>query len=250
MKICAVIPAAGLGSRLGTTTPKILTAITKSETIWSILRKKLLLWVDHIHIIVSPTHQSLIHHALKNDIENGLVTLGLQPKPIGMGDAIFCGYSVWSKADILLIVWGDQVHISEDTLKRSLTAHSELPKTIALPLTRLHTPYVEYVFNHSSKLTHILQSREGDHCHPQGWSDVGTFVLSVENLLSEWHTYLTKNIYGNATKEINFLPFLPFLIARQWSLQKVEVTDTREARGINTKEDLLFFQSVYGEFTS
>src|SRR5262249_33949540 len=41
MKICAVIPAAGRGSRLGTNRPKILAQLNARQTIWSVLRDKL-----------------------------------------------------------------------------------------------------------------------------------------------------------------------------------------------------------------
>src|SRR5689334_16795046 len=54
MKICAVIPAAGRGTRLGGTGPKILTRLSERHTIWSILYEKLSPLVDHIHLVLSP----------------------------------------------------------------------------------------------------------------------------------------------------------------------------------------------------
>ena len=54
MKICAVIPAGGRGTRLGGDLPKILTPLTARDTIWSILYAKLSPLVDHIHLILSP----------------------------------------------------------------------------------------------------------------------------------------------------------------------------------------------------
>ena len=50
---------------------------------------------------------------------------------------------------------------------------------------------------------------------------------------------------GKSTGEINFLPFLPALSAQGWAVTPLEVTDATEARGINTKTDLAFFQSLY-----
>ena len=47
--------------------------------------------------------------------------------------------------------------------------------------------------------------------------------------------------------EINFLPFLPFLSAKGWIITSLEVADATEARGINTKTDLAFFQSLYNK---
>ena len=75
--------------------------------------------------------------------------------------AIFRGLDIWSKYDAVLIVWGDQVFVSTDTLTRAITALGMPQKHIVLPVTRMAAPYVEYVFD-GSRLTKVLQTREGD----------------------------------------------------------------------------------------
>lgn len=246
MKTCAVIPAAGKGSRLGSTMPKLLQPITKNVTVWSILRHKLIDHAEHIHLTVSPQHYELFQQILFEDIHHGLVTISIQPEPIGMGDAVFCGHSVWSQAKHILIIWGDQLHVSAQTFKQCMDLHNLTQKTIVLPLTKKHTPYVEYIF-HNNTLQNILQSREGDICHSIGWSDVGTFLLSTDTLLTAWKEYLTTHPISLSTKEINFLPFLVFLVNKGWRVRTIDVEDNDEARGINTQEDLIYFQSVYKE---
>ena len=47
----AVIPAAGRGTRLGLDRPKILAPLNDDETIWSVLRDKLLAVVDRVHVV-------------------------------------------------------------------------------------------------------------------------------------------------------------------------------------------------------
>jgi hypothetical protein len=113
-----------------------------------------------------------------------------------------------------------------------------------LPLTRMAHPYVEYVFDGPS-LTKVLQSREGDMTRPNGFSDVGTFLLGTGNLASAWDSYLSLAARGHQTGEVNFLPFLPFLSAQGWTITPLEVADATEARGINTPEDLSFFREHY-----
>jgi bifunctional UDP-N-acetylglucosamine pyrophosphorylase/glucosamine-1-phosphate N-acetyltransferase len=105
-------------------------------------------------------------------------------------------------------------------------------------------PYVEYVFE-NGKLTQVLQSREGDRTTPNGFSDVGTFLLATQGLAAAWDDYLSKANRGHQTDEINFLPFLPFLSARGWAITPLEVADADEARGINTPGDLSFFRDRY-----
>lgn len=238
MRICAVIPAAGRGKRLGSDLPKILTPLTATQTIWSILHGKLAPLVDHIHLVLSPEGAAAFpNHPAQ-------VSHSVQPAPIGMGDAIFRGYPVWSNYDAILVVWGDQVFVSTDTLSRAIAALNNPRHQAVLPVTRMATPYVEYVFE-DERLTKVLQSREGDTTTPNGFSDVGTFLLGTEGLQPAWQAYLETAPRGSATGEINFLPFLPFLSAQGWRIQPLEVADATEARGINTPADLDFFRKVY-----
>ena len=237
MKICAVIPAAGRGTRLGGDGPKILTPLTAHDTIWSILHAKLAPLVDHIHLVLSPDGAAAFPPLPAN------VSTSIQPSPTGMGDAIFRGHDVWSQYDAVLVVWGDQVFVSADTLKRAIAALTQGENAV-LPVTRMAVPYVEYVFD-GPRLTNVLQTREGDVTTPNGYSDVGTFLLGTAGLKAGWDAYLAKVPRGAGTGEINFLPFLPFLSAQGWTITPVEVADATEARGINTKDDLNFFQSLY-----
>ncbi|MBW8708859.1 MAG: nucleotidyltransferase family protein [Alphaproteobacteria bacterium] len=238
MRVCAVIPAAGRGTRLGADGPKILTPLTAQETIWSILRDKLAPLVNHIHLILSPEGAAAFPPLPAS------VSTSIQPAPTGMGDAIFRGYDVWSKYDAVLVVWGDQVFVSSDTLKRALAALTVPERYAVLPVTRMVLPYVEYVFD-GTRLTKVLQTREGDATTPHGYSDVGTFLLGTAGLKSAWGNFLAQAPRGAATAEVNFLPFLPFLSSQGWTITPLEVADATEARGINTKTDLAFFQSLY-----
>lgn len=238
MRICAVIPAAGRGTRLGSGLPKLLTPLTATQTIWSILHTKLSPLVDHIHLVLSPDGVAAFSDLPAN------VSYSIQPSPVGMGDAIFRSHETWSGFDAILIVWGDQVFVSTDTLARAIFALGDAPHSGVLPVTAMAKPYVEYVWN-GDCLSAVRQSREGDACTPNGLSDVGTFLLSTHGLKAAWEKYLAQAPRGGHTGEINFLPFLPFLAAHGWAIEPMTVADATEARGINTKDDLAFFQSLY-----
>jgi bifunctional UDP-N-acetylglucosamine pyrophosphorylase / glucosamine-1-phosphate N-acetyltransferase len=238
MRVCAVIPAAGRGSRLGIAGPKILAPLTEHETIWSVLHTRLAPLVDHIHLVLSPDGAQTFPPLPP------CVSRSIQPEPIGMGDAIFGARAAWTPFDAILIVWGDQVFVSTDTLCRILAALAAPVRQAVLPVTRMARPYVEYLFE-GTKLTKVLQTREGDETTPNGFSDVGTFLLATNGLAAAWDGYLAQAARGGQTGEINFLPFLIFLCAQGWTVTPLEVADATEARGINTKEDLSFFQSLY-----
>src|SRR5262249_24478509 len=124
MRTCAVVPAAGAGTRLGIAIPKILAPLTQRESVWTVLRRKLLAVVDHVHLVVSPAGEPLVRAAVRDDERAGRVSLSIQPEPIGMGDAVFRGASTWEQSEVIVVVWGDQVFVSHQTLARSLAAHA------------------------------------------------------------------------------------------------------------------------------
>jgi bifunctional N-acetylglucosamine-1-phosphate-uridyltransferase/glucosamine-1-phosphate-acetyltransferase GlmU-like protein len=173
-------------------------------------------------------------------------SFSIQPEPIGMGDAIFRGFDVWSRHDAILVIWGDQLFVSSATLSRAVAALGKPRRHVVLPVTRMAQPYVEYVFA-AAQLAAVRQSREGDATTPNGFSDVGTFLLGTEGLAEAWGDFLAGAPAGARTGEINFLPFLPFLSSRGWRVTPLEVADATEARGINTPDDLAFFRKLYNK---
>ncbi len=245
MKICAVIPAAGRGSRLGLELPKLLVPIAGGATVWSILKDRLKPFVDHIHVVLSPEGAPLFERALVADSDRAMISTSIQAKPTGMGDAVFLGFPVWRQAQLILVIWGDQVHVSAGTIASSLAEHGGRHHCIGLPVVVLDQPYVEYRFDGQGRLAAILQSREGDICSPGGFGDVGTFVLSAAGLDEAWRRYRAGANAGSRTGEANFLPFLVYLSQAGWEIRRHLVNDASEARGINTPEDLEFFRTMY-----
>ncbi len=121
--LCAIIPAAGRGTRLGLDRPKILAAISDEHTIWSILRGKLLPLADHIQVVLSPPVVAVFQETLQSDPDRERISIVVQPEPTGMGSAIFQGEEFWKDFEDILIVWGDQVNLSERTLSETVALH-------------------------------------------------------------------------------------------------------------------------------
>jgi len=235
---CAVVPAAGRGSRLSLDVPKILAPVGEGVTVWSVLRARLLSVVDRVHVVLSPHGLGAFDEVLGSDPDRGRITTSVQEVPLGMGDAVFGSMGSWVSAQTILVVWGDQIHVSRATLCDALSLHGGRPRRIVLPVVSVERPYVEYRFGPDDSIIAILESREGDACAPGGLSDVGTFALSTESLDAEWRAYESTARKGSRTGEINFLPFIRFLSVREWQVRRVPVLDPKEARGINTPEDL------------
>ena len=241
--MCAVIPAAGRGSRLGADLPKLLVAVDEIDTIWSVLHRKLAPLVDHIQVVLSPGGVApFLEHVGSLPPQ---VSVVVQDEPRGMGDAIFRGRETWRRFDDILVVWGDQVHVSHGTLVDVLGQQAGRRRCV-IPVVSVVDPYVQYMFEGEGRLVHIRQTREGDAVDAVGLGDVGTFLLATSDLEEAWERYLERLPLGRQTGEVNFLPFLVHLSTREgWEVLPVRVDDPDEARGINTPEDLAFFREKY-----
>jgi bifunctional UDP-N-acetylglucosamine pyrophosphorylase / glucosamine-1-phosphate N-acetyltransferase len=252
-RVCAVIPAAGRGSRLGLAIPKIMLQLADGVTVWQLLHRRMHPWVAHVHVVVSPAGEAPFRRLAVGEIQGGGVSVSVQDQPTGMGDAIFGAARHWGNYDAVLVVWGDQANLSPLTVRRTVQHHARAGVPgLTLPLVPTPDPYVEYEYEPASaRLRRVRQSREGDECRPGGLSDVGVFCLSTEGLAAAWHRFRAGAEPGAATSEVNFLPFLPYLSqVHGWPVTVVPVTDPREAQGINTPGDLDFARQAYRQCPS
>lgn len=247
--VCAIIPAAGHGSRLGLEIPKILAEIAPGILVWDILWARISEHVDLIHVVLSPSGWELFARHAGPQISSGRLTLSVQDEPTGMGDAIFGATSAWSEFESTLVIWGDQVNLSERTVATTLGLHHKLgavpARTMTVPLVPMKEPYVEYIFV-GDRLDRIRLAREGDQCRPGGLSDIGIFCLSTTDLAEAWTGYVERPQIGPRTGEVNFLPFLVYLTREKgWAMNVVPVDDEKEACGVNTLDDLAFARAEY-----
>ncbi len=248
-RLCAVVPAAGRGTRLGADVPKVFVPILPGITIWDAVREKLSAVADHIVLVLSPEGREFLEKHRNGFSPESFAksSIGLQPEPLGMGDAIFGVADLWREDDDVLIVWGDQFNLSARTLGACIALHAAAKTpTLTLPVVRSARPYVEYVFDSAGRLNAVKQSREGDACAPNGFSDIGVFLLSGGSpLIEAWQSYRAAGTSGSMTGEINFLPFLVHLSSTAgWPVNRYETDDPAEAIGINTPEDLAFAREL------
>ncbi len=222
---------------MGGDTPKVLLPVSPGVTVIDVLLEQLRGLVDDIHVVVAPGVDVLVQDHFIGFSES----TDVQRKPTGMGDAIFDCHKVWQHHDVLLVVWGDQINLSRETVRRCLDVVKHADQhTVVIPLVHQEHPYVDYIFV-GDQLDHVAQRREGDRVRSAGLSDVGLFALTVDGLVEAWTHYQDTAELGSGTGEVNFLPFLAHLVAVQgWSCRRIYVDDPDEARGLNTPDDLVF----------
>jgi bifunctional UDP-N-acetylglucosamine pyrophosphorylase/glucosamine-1-phosphate N-acetyltransferase len=239
MTIC-VIPSAGKGTRLGSEIPKLFLELKDGFKTIDVLISNILSYVDEICFVIRPD----MVERFESEYLLPKISYVIQNTPLGMGDAVFSASSQIVKHENLLVVWGDQASISQETINLTKMSHAVSRAYFTVPLVDIENPYVHYEITHGNELNRVLQSREGDQLPKKGRSDVGVFALKTRNLEKHWMSYrIYCNSIGASTGELNFLPFFSYLSQAGELGNFPQVKNRLETRGINTREDLDFFKN-------
>jgi len=234
-----VIPAAGLGSRLGGYVPKVLVRVAGA----TMLDRLLDLYnevVERVVIVVNPAFAADVrrHAAARRDAAR--IECVEQPAATGMLDAILLGLpaagryqpsSVW-------VTWCDQVAVHPKTIERlAMRKGPDAHDALVMPTVVRQHSYITLERDASGRITRVLHRREGDAMPESGESDMGLFAMSQRAFREELPKYAREVEVGAGTGERNFLPFIPWL-ARTETIATFPCEDPMEAIGINTPEEL------------
>ncbi len=232
----ALIPAAGRGSRLGYSKPKIL---------FPVAGRPILDWIiDRLEarcktfiFILSPQGVASVEPYLERRLK-GKYQIVIQNEPKGMADAISLGIPLIS-TPYTFIIWGDQAAIQQDTIDRTMRIQQYSHSTeFSFPLVSRNDPYVHYERDHSGLLRSIYERREGKKMPAIGESDCGVFAFRSSRLKEVFSSMQSKGIlYSPVTKEWNFLPMLPLFESGNESVLSFRLEGIEETVGVNDNAD-------------
>jgi bifunctional UDP-N-acetylglucosamine pyrophosphorylase / glucosamine-1-phosphate N-acetyltransferase len=243
-RTAALIAAAGRGTRLGYHLPKMLYPV-EGRPLVAWLAARLHGLVGVLTLVLSPEGQEAFdaaHPALSVPLETVV-----QEAPTGMADAVLAAEARVTRdgaADTLVVLWGDQIGISRDTIVCALAVHARhaLRPAITIPLAQVDAPYVHYEFDAAGasegRLQAVRQRREGDALPDVGLADCGCFVISPRLILPSLKRLAAAGLLtGRLSREQNFLQALPFL-AREVSVVGVVGATAADTIGLNSTADL------------
>jgi bifunctional UDP-N-acetylglucosamine pyrophosphorylase/glucosamine-1-phosphate N-acetyltransferase len=232
-----IVPAAGLGTRLGADRPKLLVpvaGIPMIERLLTLFQRA----VDRAVVIVHPSFAERVGSHLQRAAIP--VATEIQHRPTGMLDAILLGERTVraTSPDEVWIVWCDQVAIHPATIDRLAGTMAAAPKAVlALPTVTRPEPYIHLRRDGAGRIDAVLHRREGDDMPAMGESDMGLFALSRAAYLDLLPVYAREVAIGSATGERNFLPFISWVSARA-GVATFPAVDETESVGVNTPEEL------------
>lgn len=239
-----VIPAAGKGTRLGYSKPKILYPIA-GKTILDRMIDLLDPFCCQFIFILSPLGAPQVIPFLEQRL-SGRYRVILQPEPNGMADAISRAFP-GPATPYTLIIWGDQVAISPQTIREAQKLHQSIPTAqLTLPLVKRENCYVHYVTDNQDRLIGVLEKREGREMPEIGTSDCGVFLCDT-NRLNEIFAEEKKNgiTLSQETKEWNFLPLLSKFEVGEGSVNAYQLESLVETVGVNDMKDVALLETYF-----
>ena len=230
-----IVPAAGLGTRLGANAPKLLVPVAGAPMIDRVLDLHAG-YAARATVVVHPSAERAVRRHLRG---RSHVDVVVQPQPTGMLDAIMLALTTEPLAAASVwITWCDQVAVHPDTIAELARVSESQPEAaVILPTVQAPAPYIHFARDGRGCIVRVLQRREGDAMPPVGESDIGLFSLSRHAAVRLLPDYAAAVAVGDATRERNFLPFIPWAAARA-AVVTVPSAHAMDALGVNTADDL------------
>ena len=230
-----VIPAAGLGSRMGNgSKPKALTPF-RSGTLISHVINQAPEFVDEIVIVISPAaEKSFIDSFASEDLTTGTrdrIKFAFQTNPTGSLDAVKLGLQFVTQ-NRCVIVWADQIGVTRKLIEAVFLQLNQ--GELSIPLLWKENPYV-WLDADRSQVFEVFRSRDGDSPPSSGWTDLGCFGLGKqarEFLLSRELSDL------DDSRELDFTYALPN-ISSKFPTSTFEWSDPLAAISVNSPSELV-----------
>ena len=236
-KSCALVAAAGKGTRARLPYPKTLFPI-QGKPILIRVAELLAPYDLHPTIIVSPNGLAQIQECLN---ASGLAAhLVVQPEQRGMGDAVLrFEYSpAFANAEHVLLVWGDVPFIQPETLDTVIDVHIKHDNDFTFATRQVDSAYTMVSRDTLGQVTGVVETREQGISTPQaGERDIGLFIFRkavVLDALREEHS----EKWGKSTNEHGFLYIIGHLAARGLRVEALPVAKELELVSLNNLNDV------------
>jgi len=166
----AVVLAAGHGTRMRSTTPKVLHRVCGRSMLWHILLALRASDLDEIAVVISPTlAESEALTGLVSDVlaqeGSGSIHTVVQERPLGTAHAVGVGLSsfVASEDGHILVVSGDMPLLESETLRRVLaTLDATTPLALVTAAMGRASSFGRIVRTSTGEVERIVEVRDAD----------------------------------------------------------------------------------------
>jgi bifunctional UDP-N-acetylglucosamine pyrophosphorylase/glucosamine-1-phosphate N-acetyltransferase len=232
-----LVAAAGRGSRAGLPYPKTLYPVEGVPILLRIMA--LVAPYDSVPtLIVSQQGKDQIYCAIESNSVNA--NLVVQPEPLGMGDAVLCfaDSPAFSKAEHVLLIWGDIPFIQPETLAQMVTKHFSHSNDFTFVTRFVESAYTLVSRDSLGAVKAVDETRElGIHKPQAGERDIGLFIFRKAPIFQ----LLTDDLpgkFGKTTGEHGFLYLIEHLVKLGFRVEGLPIATEKDLISLNRLSDL------------
>jgi len=232
-----VVLAAGQGTRMKSTLPKVLHCIAGRPLVEHVITDALELGATDIHIVFGhggeQVQQALSAYDL-NWVE--------QTEQLGTGHAVEQALPAIPDDHLVLLLYGDVPLITVQTLQRLIAATAD--NALALLTAKLADPtgYGRIVRNTMGKVQCIVEQKDAS-TEQLAIDEINTGMLAVKaDMLRKWIAALDNN---NAQREFYLTDIVGFAVADGVVINTANPDEICEIEGVNNKRQLAELERVF-----
>src|SRR2546426_6620086 len=226
-ELAAVVMAAGLGTRMKSSTPKHLHPLLGRRLVDWVVEAVRPLGADPLVVVLSPEAA---------DALDG-VTVAVQQRPLGTGDSLRAARESVGNAETLLVVSGDHPRISSDLLERLVAEHRSAGASATVlsfePPDAL--AYGRIVRSADGRLEAIVEHADANDAERAiGEVNSSIYVFAADKL---WPV-LDRVEPANAQGELYLTDAVRLLVEGGEEVVVFKAPDADEVEGVNTRVEL------------
>ena len=238
--IGVVVLAAGHGKRMQSDIPKVMHTLKNKPLVDHVITT-----VEDSNCCTLPTIVVSPHHTFVQDHIKDRAVYVVQQEQLGTGHAVAQAKDLLKgKVDHVLVLYGDMPFVKADSITRLIERHVERKNTITL--MTFEVPNFEDEYKPFYSFSRIIRNTETGHIAKDvQMKDCSKEELTVKELNPcyfcfdadwLWNNIDTLN-NNNAQDEYYLTDLLKKAIQSGESISSIDI-EPKEARGINSKEDL------------
>ncbi len=232
-KITALILAAGKGTRMRSSMPKVLHEVCGMTLLECVIEAVQGAEISEVVVIVGDKKD-----AVKDILKGISVEIIEQREQLGTAHAVMSARNFLSQAGgVVVVLNGDTALIKPQTLKRLIAANAETDADATLLTAYLDKPqgYGRILRDASGRIKGIIEENEAGADELKIKEiNVGIYVFKVASLLKG----LDKIVPHNKKGEFYLTDIVSILYGKGEKIKGLESLDTAEALGVNTQLDL------------
>lgn len=239
MSITVIILAAGKGTRMRSSLPKVLQPLAGQPLLGHVIKTAKKLNADNI-ITIYGHGGALVQNAFKNEQIDWVE----QAEQLGTGHAVQMTLPVLKHEGMALILSGDVPCVTQDTLQRLLDASSETGIGL-VTLTLADATGYGRIVREKGVIQAIVEHKDASEQQRQ-IQEINTGIYCVSNAkLHEWLPRLSNN---NAQGEYYLTDIVAMALADGMTVASVEPSLAFEVEGVNDRVQLAALEREFQTF--